>query len=318
MEIFDGHQALFRPLVTPAIALGNFDGVHLGHQRLFGETVAAARRLGGDAVVFTFEPHPTRVLAPHAAPPLLTPLARKLELIAAAGMSACVVEPFTPALAAMSPKEFVEVILVRTMGARHVVVGYDFSYGQRRAGTPETLRQAGPAHGFSVEVIEPVKVGDVVASSTRARALIAEGDMAAVRSLLGRDFDVGGTVVPGDGRGRTIGIPTANLALGEVMLPRPGVYAVRMRILEGDAEAAHGGAALPGVANLGTRPTFSTGQALSFEVHLLDFSGDLYGKKVRVEIVSRLRGEKRFSGPAELVAQIHADIAEGRRRLAMP
>lgn len=313
MEIFEGHRALFRPLHAPAVAIGNFDGVHLGHQRLLDTAVAAARSLGGDAVVFTFEPHPAAVLAPHKAPPLLTSLPRKLELLAQSGIDACVLEPFTRELADLAPEAFLQSILVDILGARHIVVGYDFTYGRDRAGTTESLRAFGAARGIGVDVIEPVEVGGVVVSSTRVRELVREGDMAGARALLGRDFDLDGTVVRGDGRGARIGMPTANLATGSQILPSGGVYAVRVQLLE-RADSPP----VPAVANLGTNPTFVDRTELSLEVHLLDFSGDLYGQRLRVQLVERLRGEQRFSGIDALLQQIRADIERARDLLGAP
>ena len=314
MEIFDGHRALFRPLFAPAIALGNFDGVHVGHQQLLKECVRASSRLGGDAVVLTFDPHPAQVLAPDRAPPLLTSRDRKLELMAAAGISACIVEPFDRELAALGPDEFAKQVLCDIIAARHVVVGYDFSYGNKREGTTHTLQEFGRAHGFEVQVIEPVAVDGIVASSTKAREMLSAGDLDGVRLLLGRNYDVDGTVVRGAGRGRTIGVPTANIETSGVALPMGGVYAVRVTIIGDAGQAAD--QPLSGVANLGTNPTFSDAGALSLEAHILDFDGDLYGQTLRVEFVRRLRGEKRFSGADALIAQIRADIAEGRKLLA--
>lgn len=314
MEIFEGHRALFRPLVAPAVAIGNFDGVHLGHQRLLQTAIAAARNLGGDAVVFTFDPHPAAVLAPHKAPALITSRARKLELLAQAGISACVLEPFTRELAAMSHEDFLQSIVVEILGARHIVVGYDFTYGRERAGTTATLRASGQARGIGVDVIEPVEVGGVAVSSTRVRELVRDGDVAGARALLGRDHDLDGTVIRGDGRGARIGVPTANLALDTTLLPRGGVYAVRVRVLDDVA----GARALPAVANLGTNPTFVDRAELSLEVHILDFAADLYGKRLRVELVERLRGEQRFAGIDALLAQIRTDIEQARALLAAP
>ncbi|HWN68038.1 MAG TPA: bifunctional riboflavin kinase/FAD synthetase, partial [Haliangium sp.] len=314
MEIFEGHRALFRPLHAPAVAIGNFDGVHLGHRRLLDTAVHAARSLHGDAVVFTFEPHPAAVLAPHKAPPLLTSAARKLELLAQAGIDACVLEPFTRELADMSPEAFLQSILVDILGARHIVVGYDFTYGRDRAGTTESLRAFGAARGIGVDVIEPVAVGGVVVSSTRVRELVRAGDMAGARALLGRDFDVDGAVIRGDGRGARIGMPTANIAVESRLLPAGGVYAVRVQLLD-RAEPAE---PLPAVANLGTNPTFVDRTELSLEVHLLDFTGDLYDQRLRVQFVERLRGEQRFPGIEALLSQIRADIARAREILASP
>jgi riboflavin kinase/FMN adenylyltransferase len=310
MEIFDGHRALFRPLFNPAVAIGNFDGVHRGHQRLLAQTVAAAQRLGGDAVVLTFDPHPARVLAPDRAPPALSTRARKLELFAELGISACVVEPFTPELSRLEPEQFLRSILVDVLGARHVVVGYDFVFGHDRSGNTDTLQRFAQSHGFEVEIIAPVAVEQVVASSSRVRSLLGEGLVREAAALLGRDYDVDGTVVHGDGRGASIGVPTANIDGIQCMLPAHGVYAVRLQVLDGAPTDQI--RALPGVANLGRKPTFGADHGLSLEVHVLDFSGDLYGRTVRVGFVERLRGEHRFAGVDALVAQIHADIEQAR------
>jgi riboflavin kinase/FMN adenylyltransferase len=313
MEIFDGHRALFRPLAAPAIALGNFDGVHVGHQRLIERAVARAAEVDGDAVVYTFDPHPARVLAPKYAPPLITSRERKLELFAELGISVCVLEPFTPELAAMSPQTFLQQIVVDTLQARHVVVGYDFTFGKKRAGTTATLTEFGAAHGFETEIIEPVTVEGIIASSTKVREMVLEGNMEGAALLLGRPFDVDGQVVRGDGRGRTIGFPTANVDMSTELVPATGVYAVRLLLLDDAA-----GTAIPGVANLGTKPTFKDDDAVALEVHLFDFDEDIYGRPVRVSMIERLRGEKRFSGVEELVAQIRADADDAREVLGAP
>jgi riboflavin kinase/FMN adenylyltransferase len=310
VEVFDGYRALFRPLLRPAIALGNFDGVHRGHQALFAHAVAAAARRDGDAAVYTFEPHPALVLAPELAPPLITSRERKLELIAAAGIDVCVLEPFTRELAAMAPERFAHDILFDTLGAAELIVGYDFTYGRKRSGTVEELRDAGAARGVEVRVIAPVTIDGIVASSTKVRDFALQGKLDGVRLLLGRDLDVDGEVVKGAGRGRSIGVPTANLRVApEQLLPLRGVYAVRGRILDADR-------GFEGVANLGTNPTFVDTSALSLEVHVFDLDQDLYGRRLRVEFAARLRGERRFTGIDELVAQIRADIGRARQLLA--
>ncbi|ACY14974.1 bifunctional riboflavin kinase/FAD synthetase [Haliangium ochraceum] len=319
MEIFEGHRALFRPLVAPVVALGNFDGVHLGHQRLLSRAVELARAGDSDAVAFTFDPHPAAVLAPSKAPPLLTTRARKLELFAEAGLSACVVEPFTAELAALAPEAFLQSILVDIFGARHIVVGYDFTYGRARAGTTETLRAFGAARGIGVDVIAPVEAGGEAISSTRVRALVEAGRVSDAGALLGRSFDVEGAVVRGEGRGRTIGIPTANIEVGGALLPPGGVYAVRADLLGAPlADDAPRRAGWAGVANLGTKPTFGDGGEQTLEVHLLDRSDDLYGKTLRLHFVERLRAEQRFDGVDALVRQIHTDIARARELLGCP
>jgi riboflavin kinase / FMN adenylyltransferase len=307
VEIFAGHRALFRPLAAPAVALGNFDGVHKGHARLLSAARAAADRLGGDAVAYTFEPHPARVLAPELAPPLITTTDRKLELLGEAGIDVCVLEPFDRALSEIAPEDFARQVLLEVLGARHLVVGYDFTYGHQRRGNVASLRAFGARHGVTVEVIDPVTVDGVAASSSKVRELVAAGDLAGARRLLGRDFDVDGRVVRGAERGRDLGFPTANLVVEGELLPAPGIYATRVRLLD-DAD----GAWIEGAASLGTNPTFEESAPLSLEVHLLDWSGDLYDRRLRVAFVERLRGELRFESVEALVAEIRRDVERTR------
>lgn len=309
MDVFRKAPPLPRPLRRPVVAIGNFDGVHLGHERLFEVTRARAAAVGGEAVVLTFEPHPAKLLAPALAPPLLTTPEQKLERIAACGIEVCVVLPFTRELAAQSPDEFVRGIIVDGLGAREVVVGYDFTYGHKRAGNVDTLRTEGTRLGFAVHVVPPVTVEGIVASSTKIREFVHEGNVTGARLLLGRPYAVDGRVVRGAGRGRPLGVPTANVATENELLPRPGVYAARVGILDGS------GARLGAVVNLGTNPTFVADGRLSLEAHLLDWEGDLYDRRVRVEFLAWLRPEERFPGPEALVAQIRRDIEAARAHL---
>lgn len=285
-----------------AASLGNFDGVHIGHQALFAE----ARRHAAPVAV-TFHPHPGKVLQPELAPKLITLLPRKLELFAQYGLSAAVVQPFTLEYARTAPVEF-EASLFDQMGARHAVVGADFTYGAGRRGNVETLRRAAEARGAQVHVVAPVTVDGVVVSSTKVREYILEGRVGAAMRLLGRYFDLDGVVVPGKGRGRTIGVPTANVDTANELRPAPGVYAVRVR-LQGEE------AWRPGAANIGVKPTFGGGE-VTIEVHLLDFDGDLYGRELRVQFVERLRAERRFASASELAAQIKRDIEAARTAIA--
>jgi len=310
VEIFEGHRALFRPLARPAVALGNFDGVHIGHQELLARASKAASERDGDVVAYTFDPHPAQVLAAELAPPLLTSLERRLELLSTHGVTVAIVEPFTRELAATPPEAFHE-ILGTVLSAETVVVGYDFSYGANRAGSATTLKHWGAQSNTRVDVVEPVELGGTVASSTRVRELISSGELEAAATLLGRSHDVDGTVVRGEGRGRTIGVPTANVATKDALLPPRGVYAVRLRCLD-----EIGSPARPGAANLGVNPTFGDRATPSLEVHVLDFDGDLYDRPVRIELVSRLREERRFPGPEALVEQIHRDISAARATLS--
>ncbi len=308
-------EAQSRGIAAPgvAVAIGNFDGVHRGHQALVRTVVERAPALGVRPAILTFDPHPARLLSPDHAPPLLLAPARKLELLALAGIEIAVLEPFTHALAALSPDAFASDILAGALGARLVCVGWDFTFGKKRAGTPDHLRELGERLGFAVEVVGAVKVAGAVCSSTRIRALIAEGRVEDAAVLLGRPFEIEGAVVRGAGRGRTIGVPTANLTPEAEVLPRTGVYGATV-LLEGGRHAR-------AVVNVGTAPTFTgAGHPVTVEAHLLDFpppgaSGDLYGQRARLELRFRLREERRFPSVDALVAQIRDDLAVGAARL---
>ncbi len=290
-----------------AVSLGNFDGVHLGHARLAEETVREARDLGGPAVVLAFDPHPARVLHPERAPATLVTTEQKAELLAGLGIERLAVLPFTRELAALDAAAFARDVLAGSLRAAAVVVGANFRFGRGRSGDPTALAALGADLGFRVRSIDPVLHEGQPISSTRIRAALAAGDVGQAERMLGRRFFVDGTVVAGDGRGSTIGFPTANVAPVNETLPAPGVYACLL--------SAAGGPPRPAVANLGRRPTFGE-NALGLEVHVLDFAGDLYGAPVRVAFVARLRDEQRFSGPAELSRQIATDVARARQALA--
>jgi riboflavin kinase/FMN adenylyltransferase len=303
MKVFQGVTEA-RELAGWALALGNFDGVHLGHQALFAEA-----RSHGHAAALTFQPHPGKVLQPDLAPKLITLLPRKLELCEAWGLGAVVVQPFTRDYARTPPADF-EAALLDTLGVRHLVVGWDFTYGAARAGTVDTLREAASRRGAQVHVVAPVTVDGVVASSSKVREYILEGRVSAARRLLGRPFDLDGTVVRGQGRGRGLGFPTANVDTPNELRPAPWVYAIRVRLRE-ESE----GLWRPGVANIGVKPTFG-GSEVTIEAHLLDFSGDLYGKELRVQFLDRLRPERRFGSAAELAGQIKRDVEDARSVIA--
>ena len=304
MKVFHGVTEA-RELAGCSLALGNFDGVHLGHQALFAE----ARRQGTLTAALTFQPHPGKVLQPELAPKLISLLPRKLELFEQSGLDAAVVQPFTREYARHSPRDF-EASLLDVLGARHLVVGYDFTSGAARAGTADTLREAAAARGAQVHVVPPVTVDGVVASSSKVREYILEGRVSAAHRLLGRPFDLDGTVVTGQGRGRGLGFPTANVDTQNELRPAPGVYAIRVRFKD-----ELGGPWRPGAANIGVKPTFG-GSVVTIEAHLLDFSGDLYGRELRVQFLDRLRAERRFGSVAELVGQIKRDVEAARAVIA--
>jgi riboflavin kinase/FMN adenylyltransferase len=304
METFRGYTTLPRRLSSPVCAIGNFDGVHRGHAHIFHQAKQWASSLGGEAVVLTFDPHPAKVLAPAFAPPLITPLSRKLELIAAEEIDVTVVQPFDKAFAARTPVQFVDEVLVGGLGVKGVCIGHDFTFGSKRAGTVELLAELGRTRGFEVRVIAPVTADEIVCSSTKVREFVLEGRVDGATLLLGRPPEVEGVVVRGDGRGRSIGVPTANLRPDTELLPKNGVYAAEALLPDGTRR--------PAAVNVGTNPTFVEGHPVTVEAHVLDFSGDLYGQRLRLSFVERLRAEERFPSVDSLVAQIKKDIEATR------
>jgi len=286
----------------PVVTVGNFDGVHQGHQVLLNATLEKARQLGAPAVAYTFHPAPRDVLRPNNPIPRIQSLEDRLNSLYAVGLDQVVVEAFTLEMAALSPQQFAEQILAGQLRAQALVLGWDFRYGARRAGTVDMLRD-----WLDIDVTQ-VSVhtdGSEAVSSSRIRTLVREGLVAQAATLLTRPHRLRGTVVPGDQRGRTLGFPTANVAVQTALTPARGVYAVQV---------THEGATLAGVANFGLRPTFG-GEHDVLEVHLLDFSEDLYGVNLAVDLVARIRGEIAFSDVTELQQQIARDLQSARNAL---
>jgi len=295
-----------RRFTAPVLTLGNFDGVHRGHQEILHRLVAAARTRGGTAVVLTFRPHPATVLAPARAPRLLTDWRARIEHITACGVDAIIVQRFTSAFSQITAEDFVRRLLVDGLGVQTMVVGHRVSFGHNRLGSAETLRELGARYGFAVEVVGPVEVDGMLVSSSAARRAVSDGDLDRARALLGRAPTVFGRVVHGRHRGKGLGFPTANLRITDLVLPPDGVYAVRVSV--------HGTPEL-GVANLGFNPTFQDHER-SLEVHLFDVDTDLYGERLEVSFVRKLRGEVKFPNPQALVQQIVRDVAAARHVLA--
>jgi riboflavin kinase/FMN adenylyltransferase len=296
------------------LAMGNFDGVHRGHAALIGHARERACAEGRPIAVLTFEPHPRGVFRPGGEPFRLTPFRVKERELARLGVELLFVEHFDMAFAAKSAEAFIDEILVGAIGAAHIVVGYNCTFGNGRRGTPEVLRAAAVRCGFGVTVLDPVRRQDATLySSTHIRELLKGGNPREAAGLLGRFWEIDGRVKEGDRRGRGLGFPTANLGLGEYLHPRLGVYAVRVRGDGPDDPLA--GRAVDGVANLGLRPTVG-GHAPRLEAHLFDLDLDLYGRHLRVALVDFIREERRFSGLDELKAQIAADAARARAILA--
>lgn len=290
------------------MTVGNFDGVHRGHQALAAAVVQEARAAAGTSIVLSFDPHPSRVLSPERAPATLMTLEQRAEVLGTLGIDRLVVLPFTRELSQQPAQLFARRVLWEALGARVVIVGANFRFGRGRAGDVTGLRGFGESLSFRVSGVAPVLQEGAPISSTRVREAVARGDVTAARELLGRAFFVDGVVVQGKGRGRSLGIPTANLDPSNETLPGGGVYACSCRLLGEPARA------LPAVVNIGRRPTFGGG-ALLLEAHLLDFEGDLYGRGLRVAFEQRLRDERHFEGRDALLAQIHEDIVTARRLL---
>ena len=302
MVIFSSISEIKEKLRHPAVTIGNFDGVHLGHREIFRRVRELARAQGGVSVVVTFSPHPLQVVSPGTGLKLITTSEEKRKLIEESGIDYLLEIPFDRAFAATPAREFVERVLVGAIGIESLVIGYDYAFGRGREGNVNLLRELGERYSFRVEVLEPIAGGGVVYSSTAVRNMVQEGDVKGVVSVLGRHYEVTGTVVHGHRRGHDLGFPTANLETAKELIPAPGVYAVKVRV---------GEQYLDGACNIGYNPTFGN-ESISLEVHLLDFDGDIYGRRVTLVFIERLRGEMRFNGVEELKEAIAADVARCR------
>jgi riboflavin kinase/FMN adenylyltransferase len=303
-------KSICRPFERAVITIGNFDGVHIGHQALFYEVIERAHAMGGTSIAITFEPHPLRVLQKSVSPPLITMFEQKVELIERSGIDVLISIPFTLEFAAISAQEFVEDLLVRRIGMKAMVVGEDYAFGKNREGNIELLNSLAPRLGFEVIVtgmIRTVQGTSGRISSTAIRELVQAGEMQQACRMLGRHFQIRGTVVAGRDRGgKLLGFPTANLKLEDELCPKAGIYAVMV-------EAQ--GRLLQGVANIGYSPTFDDGQ-FTVEVHILDFKEIIYGQKIRINFIKRIRDEIKFPSLAALKNQIAEDAETARRLLA--
>jgi len=290
------------------VALGNFDGFHLGHQAVVGRAIQRGFHERRPVIVATFDPHPVRFFKPDVPPFRLTTLDQREALFAHAGADAMLVFEFNDELRSTSAEDFVTKLLGQTIGAAGVVTGDDFTFGKMRGGNVEMLRTLGAGHGIVAEAVAPVLLGDLRISSGRIREALEAGDTGTATRLMSRDFAIKGIVESGDRRGRELGYPTANIVLGDYQRPRYGIYAVRATLDDGSEH--------PGVASLGIRPTFEPPQEL-LETHLLDFDGDLYGRKIEVALHAFIRDEKKFDDIAALIAHMKEDEAKARHLLAL-
>jgi riboflavin kinase/FMN adenylyltransferase len=308
MQLAEGLENISGPYKNAVVTIGNFDGVHKGHQALFRILREKAAQTGGTSVVITFEPHPARVIGGKSRLPLITVYEQKIELIAASGVDVCLCIPFTKEFAVISAHDFIDDILIGRLGMTVIVVGKDYAFGKGRQGDVAFLRQYAETRGFEVICLEEVPSADGLPriSSTIIRETVGRGDMAAASHLLGRYYQIRGRVVSGRGRGgRMLGFPTANLELADELCPPSGVYAVYVQ---------YQSERFQGVANIGYSPTFDD-HLFTVEVHALDFNRQITGQKIRVDFVKRLRAEKKFSGIDELKLQIQRDIDLARELL---
>lgn len=305
MEIVWGTKSIKKKFKNPVITVGNFDGVHVGHQKIFKEVREKAFELKGVSIVYTFEPHPLRILAPQKKLPLIASFSDKIKFIEECGIDIVICEDFTPEYAKLSAREFVEGILVDKIGIRIIFVGHDYAFGKGREGNIDTLMALGEELDFEVRVVNAISVDDVTISSTMVRDLIRQGEVRKVATFLGRDYSIAGKVVKGKSRGKGLGFPTANLDLANEFFPKPGIYVVHV---------FHKDRLYQGVANIGFKPTFKD-KDLSIEVNILDFDKDIYGEDLRISFVERLRDEKAFGSLDELVGQIKADVERAREVL---
>lgn len=298
MKVFHGSNQAKGKLKGCVVTLGVFDGVHLGHQKLLEQCRHRAKIRHLAAVVYTFDPHPVKVLSPEGCPPLLMTQKQKLDMLKHMGLDVVVVESFTKRLSHLSPENFFRKILIERLAAKEILVGYDFTFGAQRSGTTAQLVEMGEQAGIAVHIMKAFFSDEYLISSTAIRQKVQEGDMMRAARLLGRPYSIEGTVVKGDGLGRQLGFPTANLKSDNELLPHNGVYACYC-YLKGRRYRA--------ITNVGIRPTFK-GEELRIESHILHFKGSLIRRRLRIEFLNRLRPEIRFQSPEELIEQIHKDV----------
>ena len=311
MKLIEHLDEIKEPFSNAVITIGNFDGVHIGHQALFHEVIERAEAVNGTAIAMTFEPHPIRVLKQNGHPPLITLHEQKMELMESAGLDVVICVPFTLKFAALTARDFVEDLLIRRIGAKVIVVGRDYTFGKGREGTVDLLQAMGKDLDVDVVVADWIpapRARNERISSTRIRELVMDGSMAEAQKMLGRHYQLRGEVERGRDRGgKLLGFPTANINLQDELCPKTGVYAVTVEC---------GGTRFKGVANIGYSPTFEDHQ-FTVEVHILDFEKDIYGKKIRVNFIKRLRDEIKFSSVDELSKQIHKDVEHAREILSV-
>jgi riboflavin kinase/FMN adenylyltransferase len=306
MRVYKGMTELSGPPGKSVLTIGNFDGVHIGHQDLLRGVTEHAARIGGVPIALTFRPHPYFVLRPEQAPQLINTYEEKVELLGSYGIQCVIEEPFSREFSNVSPEEFVRKSLVERLDTHVLYLGYDFAFGKARSGSVETLKKLAEESGIEIHVVPARKLGEQTVSSSLVRKSLEEGNIAFVNECLGRKFFLRGLVWRGEGRGRTIGVPTANMQTVQRKYPKVGVYATR---------TLWRGRWYPSVSNVGYNPTFKgdgNDLPLKIETHLFDFDADMYGDEIQVEFLAFLRAEKKFAGVQELLAQMQEDFVRAR------
>lgn len=308
MEILHGLEAIKKRHQGAVLTLGNFDGVHLGHQKILKTVLSEARRLNTKAMAITFEPHPIKVLLPERGVRILTPPEEKARLMRHSGMDILLFINFSKEFANLPADDFIKNVLIGRLGARAVIVGHNYAFGRGKKGTTALLRRRGKKYGFFVKVVRNARVHGDVVSSSRLRSLITRGRVCEALRFLKRPYVITGTVIKGAGRGaRLLDTPTANITTPNEIVPKEGVYAVRVKVDRREFD---------GVANIGRNPTFeANGPGMNYEVHILDFSGDIMGKTLRVSFIDRIRDERKFPDVKSLQEQINEDIRQAREIL---
>ncbi len=312
MKLICDINDITEPFENAVITIGNFDGVHIGHQALFHQVIEKADELGGVSIAMTFEPHPLRVLPNTSPPPMITLYEQKVELIERAGLDVLICLPFTNEFASIPAESFIKELLLDRIGMKAIVVGKDYTFGKNREGNLELLVQLGHKYGYKVHVLDWIKGAMAIetrSSSTRIRELVHDGEMERAQKLLGRFYQIRGTVVEGRDRGgKLLGFPTANIKLYDELCPKNGVYAVTVECENGSKHK--------GVANIGYSPTFDD-NVFTVEVFILDFDKNIYGQKIRVNFIQRIRDEKKFTNISELSGQIEKDVKAARKRISL-
>lgn len=298
MQIITDYKNCPEELKGSYIALGNFDGVHKGHREIIMRAVDEAKKNGGISAVMTFEPHPRRFFQEKCAPFRITPLEIKAQLIEKMGVDALFVVGFTKKFSQINAEEFIEEVLYKALNVKHISIGYDFTFGNKKAGDFALLKKKAKQFGYGVEQMQAIKSNDIICASTKIREYLRSGDVEKITEIAGRNFAISGKVIKGHARGRTIGFPTANISLGDFIHPAFGVYAVNVQM---------GGENYPAVANIGVKPTFEGADAALLEVYIFDFKCDIYDKELRVELVKYIRAERKFANIDELKEQIEKD-----------